>query len=427
MVQSFFIKFLAAFIAITASIQERINGKKTENTYLFREMLTKKLSIDLRWDSLSVNTSIVAADVVSLSSSLPLKKRDSFKSASGEIPKLGMKMSLNEKQMSDIQVMKARGVAQSQIAAKIFDDAGKCTMGILEKLEYMFLQGLSDGITLVDDDTNVGTGIRVDYGYSNANKFGALTKWSDASAKPLDDIKRILQEAKKKGDIPKVMMLDDDTLQAFCDNAQVKGQYAFMLNFVGDNANIPSLDQEQAAKLILQRFKLELVVVDRQVMVERDGKQTAVKPWADNIVIFLNSKNVGDLAYGVLVEDTNRNSKVMYAKIEDYILLKKWATEEPFEEFTSSQALVLPVINNVDSIYRLDVEEAATDTQTEGDANFDYEETAYTKASVIDAINLAYESDDKAKATHTDVWLLRLINQMSDEQIEVFEANIVAV
>jgi hypothetical protein len=40
------------------------------------------------------------------------------------------------------------------------------------------------------------------------------------------------------------------------------------------------------------------------------------------------------------------------------ILLKKWSEEEPFSEHTSSQALAIPVIDAVDSIYLLDSEEA---------------------------------------------------------------------
>jgi hypothetical protein len=33
---------------------------------------------------------------------------------------------------------------------------------------------LSTGIALIEDTENVGTGIRIDYGYSDANKFRLL-------------------------------------------------------------------------------------------------------------------------------------------------------------------------------------------------------------------------------------------------------------
>lgn len=419
--QSLFVQFLAYFKAIAKTIEEKVNGKKTELTYLYKEMLTEELSVDLQWKSLTVNSNIVAADIVALDSSLPLKKRDSFGTASGDIPKLGMKLQLSEKQMSDIDVLKARNVETSVLVDKIFQDQVKATMGIHEKLEFIFLQGLSTGIGLVEDENNVGTGIRVDYGYLASNKFGASLPWSDANAKPIDDIKRVIKVARAKGDNIKVLMMSDTTFDKLAENAQTRENFAFSQNFVG--TNIPTPDFEQVNALMQRKFGLTIVVVDRTVTTERDGVRTVHTPWATDNVIFLTSPKVGKLAYGILAEETRKSPKVMYEKSGSFILLKKWSTEEPFAEFTSSQALALPVINNVSSIYLLNCEEAATDAQTEGDANFSYKSTSYTRASVIAAINLAVGST-KAKSTNTDATLLKYVNELSDEQILVFEANI---
>lgn len=419
--QSLFVQFLAYFKAIAKTIEEKVNGKKTELTYLYKEMLTEELSVDLQWKSLTVNSNIVAADIVALDSSLPLKKRDSFGTASGDIPKLGMKLQLSEKQMSDIDVLKARNVETSVLVDKIFQDQVKATMGIHEKLEFIFLQGLSTGIGLVEDENNVGTGIRVDYGYLASNKFGASLPWSNANAKPIDDIKRVIKEARAKGDNIKVLMMSDTTFDKLAENAQTRENFAFSQNFVG--TNIPTPDFEQVNALMQRKFGLTIVVVDRTVTTERDGVRTVHTPWATDNVIFLTSPKVGKLAYGILAEETRKSPKVMYEKSGSFILLKKWSTEEPFAEFTSSQALALPVINNVSSIYLLNCEEAATDAQTEGDANFAYKGTSYTRTSVIAAINLALGST-KAKSTNTDATLLKYVNELSDEQILVFEANI---
>lgn len=422
MKKSLFVAFIAAFSQIAASIEKRINEKKTEQTYLFKDLLTKKQSTDLRWDSLTVNGTLVAADVVALSSKLPLKKRDKFSTASGEIPKLGMKMQMNEKQMSDVEILKSRGVAQAELVKLIFEDEVKCTMGIYEKLELMFLRGFSSGVALVDDDTNVGTGIRVDYGYQDSNRFGVTVDWTGSTAKPIDDIKRVMREAQLKGDILKFMFLDSETLDALCNNTQVKEQFAFSLNFVG--STVPTLDNEQIKQLFSNRLKMTIIEVDRYVMVERDGKQSAAKAWTDNQVVFTTTNKVGDLVWGTLVEDLNRSKDVDYAKVDGFILLKKWHEPEPFAEFTSSQALVLPVINNVSSIYVIDTTDVVTDTQTEGDANFDYNGTEYTKASVVASYKLV-KPTSKITTSTPDANILKLINELSDEQITAFEAELV--
>jgi len=419
--QSLFVQFIAYFSALAKTIEEKVNGKKTELTYLYKEMLTEELSVDLQWKSLTVNSNIVAADIVALDSSLPLKKRDSFGTASGDIPKTGLKLQLSEKQMSDLDVLKARNVETAVLVDKIFDDTKKAIMGIHEKMEFIFLQGLSTGVGLVEDENNVGTGIRVDYGYLASNKFGASVLWSDANAKPIDDIKRVVKAAKAKGDSIKILMMSDTTFDKLASNQQTRENYAFSQNFVG--TSIPTPDLEQINALMQRKFGLTIVVVDRTVTTERDGVRTVHNPWATDNVIFLTSPKVGKLAYGILAEETRKSSKVMYEKSGSFILLKKWSTEEPFSEFTSSQALALPVINNVSSIYLLNCEEAVTDTQTESDANFDYNGESYTRTSVIAAINLA-TGKTTAKTTNTDATLLKYVNELSEEQILVFEANI---
>lgn len=423
MEKSLFAKFASYFTAIAKTIEERVNGSKSAQSYLHKEMCTPEMSTDLKWQTLNVDGSTVTADVVSMDSALPLKRRDSFGQASGEIPKLGMKMSLNEKTMSEIDVLVARNVETKILVQKIFQDTAKCMMGIYEKLEFMFLQGLSTGVTLIDDDTNTGTGIRVDFGYLAGNSFGVSKSWSDATSTPLDDISRVLKYAKTKGDKPTVLMMDDATFDNLSNTTQVKERYAFALGFTGTQIQQPNL--AQVNQMFLSNYGLTIRIVDRTVVTEKNGVRTTVSPWGANKVIFLNSATgAGKIVYGMLAEDSRRNPAVMYEKADGYILLKKWHSPEPFAEFTSSQALVLPVINNVSSIYTINAEEYVADAQTEGDATFAYNEVDYTKQSVADALKLAKPAT-KLTVDSTDAKLLAEINKLSDEQILVFEANIV--
>lgn len=424
MKESLFVKYTSWLSAIILGVVTKVNGGKTELSYLHKSMLTEELSVDLKWSTLTINSTIVAADIVAMDSPLPLKKRDAIGTANGDITKMGMKKKLTEKQLSDIDTLVNKKVENKVIVEKIFNDAISCTMGIYEKMEYVFLSALSTGIALIEDTENVGTGIRIDYGYSNANKFGAVKAWSDAAAKPLDDIKRVVKEARSKGVSLKFMMMDQNTFDNLAANEQTRQYFAFSQNFVGSSVPIP--DQEQVNSMLQKQYKLTIVIVDRTVITERDGKRTVQTPWAANKVIFLETQKVGRLVYGILAEETRQSKAATYAKAGKYILLKKWSEEEPFSEHTSSQALAIPVIDAVDSIYLLDCEEATAslDVQTEGNATYLYKTVSYTKASVIAAINLAYEAT-KAKANNTDATLAKYIDEMSEEQVLVFEANIV--
>ena len=423
MKESLFVKYLGWLSAIIVGVVTRVNGGKTELSYLHKTMLTEELSTDLKWSTLTINGTIVSADVVAMDSPLPLKKRDSIGTADGEIAKLGMKKQMSEKQLSDIDVLVSKKVDNKVIVDRIFNDAVSCTMGVYEKLEYIFLKGLSTGIGLVEDTENVGTGIRIDYGYRPANKFGVTTLWSDPSSKPIDDVKRVLKAAKSKGTNLKFMMMDDATFDNFSANQQTREQYAFSQNFVGSQIPVPDLDQVNA--MMQKRHKLTIVIVDRTIITERDGKRTVQTPWEENMVVFLETQNVGRLVYGILAEETRQSKAASYTKAGSFILLKKWSSEEPFAEFTSSQALAIPVIDAVDDIYLLNSEEAtaAEDVQTEADANYSYKGVNQTKTSVIAAINMA-TGKSTAKANNTDAKLAEYIDGLNEEQVLIFEANI---
>ena len=423
MKESLFVKYTSWLSAIILGVVTKVNGGKTELTYLHKSMLTEELSVDLKWSTLTINSTIVAADIVAMDSPLPLKKRDAIDTANGDITKMGMKKKLTEKQLSDIDILVNKKVENKVVVEKIFNDAISCTMGIYEKMEYVFLSALSTGIALIEDTENVGTGVRIDYGYAAANKFGATTPWSDPTAKPLDDIQRVIKEARSKGVSLKFMMMDQNTFDNMAANDQVRQYFAFSQNFVGSSVPVP--DQEQVNNMLQKRYKLTIVIIDRTVITERDGKRTVQTPWAENKVVFLETQKVGRLVYGILAEETRQSKAATYAKAGKYILLKKWSEEEPFSEHTSSQALAIPVIDAVDGIYLLDSEEstAGKDVQTEGDANYLYKAVSKTRASVIAAINLAYEAN-KAKSTNLDATLAKYIDEMSEEQVLIFEANI---
>jgi hypothetical protein len=106
-------------------------------------------------------------------------------------------------------------------------------------------------------------------------------------------------------------------------------------------------------------------------------------------------------------------------------MISKYGTNDPVREFTSSQALVLPVIDNVDSIYLMDIADADASTQVEGDANWTYKATNYTKVSAIAGLNAATPGQTLTTSS-TDAAITKAVNKLNDEQILTFEAKLVA-
>lgn len=107
------------FPKLILAIVEKLNDKnQTQLSYMFKQLLKTDYSVDGRWASLTGQYTRVAADVVAMDSPLPLKKRDSLEKASGELPKMGMELFLNEKQMTDIDTLLAQGFDEKPSSPK---------------------------------------------------------------------------------------------------------------------------------------------------------------------------------------------------------------------------------------------------------------------------------------------------------------------
>jgi len=357
MIQTLFTEYVEKYFRlIVGMITEKFNDKSKEPELRHKSMLREEYSADMTWGSTNINHNIIAADVVSMDSRLPLKKRDTLSRASGKLPKLGIKFRKGEKDISDINVMIARGTEESTVAAKIFDDTEKAIKGVDVRTEIMFLQALSTGICLVENDENDGTGIRVDFGYKEENTMHAIVAaWGEATATPVDDLRQMFDKADEDGNSIGYMYISKKRLDNIRNNTQGKELVARYLNIVytsTDTLTVPS--RATLLDALKDEFGATFEIVDSTFKTQNaDGSFQSVKPFAEDNVIGVPDKVVGRLVYGTLVEETNPVAAVRYEKSGSHILVSKFSTNEPFAEFTAAQSICLPVIDGVENIYIL--------------------------------------------------------------------------
>lgn len=353
--------FSKYYKGVVIKVVETLNDKQNnELDYKFKKYLRKEYSPTGKWESVNILNSRVSADFVAMDSSLPLKMRDSMGKASGDIVKSGMELFFNEKQLTEIDTMIAQGLSDTEIVSKLLSDVPRVITGIYELMERCFLEGLSKGFTALDDKDNVGTGVRIDYGYPTANKSGVKVLWNNTEAKPLDDFRKIRKKAKNGGNKIMTVFMDDVTLEHFLATKQVIGFFAHSRGFKEDSAvnEVPSLEDVNRALKRDSRYGFEIEVIDRTIKVERDGKRSAVTPWDEGKVIFTCSNELGVYTYARLAEQNHPVAGVSYETADDMILVSKFRQNRPsLAEYTTSQARVVPVICNVDSIYQLDTKQ----------------------------------------------------------------------
>lgn len=354
MEQSLYFKYIEKYFPkLVLRLQEKINGKEDEPNYLHLGLLRPDYSVDGRWASLIGNYSRISADVVAMDSQLPLKKRGALSRADGDLPKLGMELYLSEKQMGDIDALIAQGADIDIILGKIFNDTATVISGVQETIEELFLRGLSTGVALTADE-NVGTGVRLDYGYLDENQFGVETLWTDtANATPIDDIKRVVERASEVGVAINQVYADDKAINEMLATDQVKQLFAFTLGFVGEKVPQPSRDQLNL--LLESNFGFSIQKIDRTVIKQVDGVSIPVKPWEVGRLVFAVDAQVGSLVWTRLAEQNHPVAGVTYQVANQHTLVSKYRVNRPsLREYTSSQARAIPVITNVDRIFTLD-------------------------------------------------------------------------
>ena len=342
------------FPALVTSVAEKLNDKRNNTlSYLYRDLLTPEYSVDGRWASVLAKYTRVSADVVALDSSLPIKSRDAIETVNGEIPKMGMKMYMTENQMKAVDSLIAQnfsGNYTSVIIQNIFADVPRCIESIYETIEAIFQSELSTGIGVAPRST--GTGVRIDLKFYNDHKFGVGAAWNTDNGKALDDLQKIFDKAEDDGNVITDMWADDTFLKSFYANKQVKEQYAFNLGFTG--TNIPVLALEQAQDVIRRKYGVELHRINRSFKTELNGTRANNKSWANGIAAFTCDQRIGSLVWTNTVESARPAAQVQYQTVDNFILVSKYSENDPWREYTSSQAMVVPIINNVDRIYLLD-------------------------------------------------------------------------
>lgn len=355
--ETLFIQFVQKYFPqLVQRIVEQTNSSTNPLTYLHKQLLGREYSLSGQWSTMLSNNVHVKADIVSMDSSLPLKKRGSLQKVTGDIPKQGMKLSIREQALTNLQRMVKLGVPESQIVAKLFEDVAKVIIGVNESNEAIFLEALSTGQAEITDTENVGTSIRVDFGYLTGNKFGVSTLWSTpASSEAINDVQKVLDYAAAKGSIVTDVWMDETAFRGFINSTQVKELIAYAQGFVGGLGNIPTPNFQKAKDILESELRVRLnPLIRRKVMAEKNGIQTALTPWADGRIVFTCSPKVGNLVWADLAEKVSPLKHVTYQVADEHILVSKYGVNDPFAEFTSSQSLSLPVIGNVDQIFTLD-------------------------------------------------------------------------
>ena len=392
---SLFLKYVLSFFPILKTLIEKINGKrKNELTYLHKDtsILRRVYSTDNKWEADTVDTSYVAADYVAIDSPVPLKARDRIAVANGKLPKMGMKKHLKESEILALRMMEVQGGQTAEIRRKLAQDPVSCSVGIDERNEYALLYGLSNGYVAVRDDDNPKELLRISYQYLEDNKLGIN---STKEGLTVDDLKNAIDRAASDGNTIIQFWIAKTALDAL---KKTQGAKELVATYNGQsydsNTKLPTPTTSKFQEAFEDETGVTFRIINRTVRLEEDGVRRSVKPWNKNMVIGVCNTMIGALVYGQVAEATNRVNGVTYQQI-DYKLISQYSTTDPLMETTAIQAYCLPVVEDVDTIYQINLtvedptievndEKEALDTS---DEKVTIADKTYKKADAITGLN----------------------------------------
>lgn len=439
--ESLFIQFIKAiFPKLSLYVKEKETPKN--RTYLHKTMLREVYSADQKWEGTSANTTYVAADIVDMDSPLPLKKRGTIATSNGRIPKIGMKKMLIESDINAINIMKAQynnltlqaqnqeaaslveqaattreaaNTAKARIINKLMNDGVACSVGIDEIDEKNFLEALSNGVIAVEDEDNSGKAVRFNYGYLKENLFKTATK--DHTAR--EDFDRVFDKANTDNNTIIKVLMAKTMLDAIRKEQWAKELVAdFEGKVYTEESKLKTPTSQAFRDAFNDEYGAEIQVINRTVVIEKNSKRHSVKPWNAKNIIFICNEEVGSLVWATLAESTNPVEGVKYSTVDTYKLISKYSKNEPaLMEVTSGQALVIPVIEDVDQIYSLTTASEEVNTEEEGKDSTDqyttYKGKKYKKTDLVTALKAAGQN---VKSNSTDETLIKALNSLSDEE-----------
>lgn len=324
-----------------------LEEKKGDPDYSFLERLGEEYSIDGTFEVLTGSKRTIIADIVAMDSALPLKSRPTLSAAFGKVPKIGVSNVMRESDLKKVDVMIQKfGNNSDRVRNAIFNNSIANVDGVLDRLQELYLKGLSAGVVNIGAD-NVGlTEIRLDYGFKTDQKRGVPVVWTNsATATPLADIMNIVNLARQNGTRLTEMHLDATTFNQIMKSTETANIF--------DGTGL-FLTERRLRDFFQDELGLSVQIVTRIFKYEIDGVVTNKPVWTPGMITFTQSGEIGTVFYTDTAEHNHRAQQALYAEPNAYILSSMYRVLRPLQEYSEAQTMALPVITDVDNIWQLD-------------------------------------------------------------------------
>ncbi len=259
-----------------------------------------------------------------------------------------------EGRMRDVQ---GRNYTPAQLNDK-FDELVKYSFKPFEKaviaphkrIDMLYYEGLYKGTQTVSRTNN--TKANVSYTFDlGISKTKVATSWGDENATPFADIKKLKDEAKKKGRKILRLRMSETTFYNMCQAKEIKDTFKLNLGTLQINPSVPIISQEQM-NVYLRSIMLPTIQIDEDQFVSlADG--TTVNLIPDNYVVAQCDERVAVMKISDPLELNDPIPNHSYASHDDN-LVGYWRDNTGYH--VTSDMWAQPVFNGINNLYILETQ-----------------------------------------------------------------------
>lgn len=352
------------------SLQAEVDSYVPGNGFAWRQLFPLRYTPKFDLKGIEGKEGIpISADRVAFNTKAPLKSRKTIGSWSGTLEKIAISREKDEieiNEYNDLKVLAAAAdtdkAAKQHLVDMIYDDVEFCNNGMDAKIELDAMRIASHGIktyTKEVDGENATEDI-INFNVPKENFHGAAVKWSDkANADGLGDIMTMVRTLKKAGKrAPNYIFMEQQAFDNLCAQEKTAKRLftaAALKNdmiFTAERVTLENINNYLSTKTMPR-----IAILDTWVTIQdKDGKETTVKPWAENVVVLSLTAQLGWTWYKTVPKVANTEALQAYGS---FYKTTRYSELNPMVEVTMAEAYVQPALINRSSMMFLNTENTA--------------------------------------------------------------------
>ena len=217
-----------------------------------------------------------------------------------------------------------------------------------KRIDMLYFEGLYKGTQTVSrtNNTKANVSYTFDLGISRTK---VTTDWGDENATPFADIKKLKDEAKKKGRKILRLRMSETTFYNMCQAKEIKDTFKLNLGTLQVNPSVPIITQEQM-NIYLRSIMLPAIQIDEDQYVSlADGTMVNLIP--DNYVVAQCDERVAVMKISDPLELNDPIPNHSYTSHDDN-LVGYWRDNTGYH--VTADMWAQPVFNGINNLYILE-------------------------------------------------------------------------